>query len=228
MAELKLKAYIPSSDEYEKYFEKFRAFMSADVNEKAEDQGAYISDSYIGKGFFPLRTPWSSNSHELVYGHPSGSLGWSYSDYSDAGLRVAFNLIYNPKSCLVKGSTNEQRTTEVYDEGKVIKVTSIAPIITFGDKKCIWLNKKECEKGTAKTMECWTLDLVAKAVPFSRECNHCDFAKAKELQEQCERVLTEGCTEEELVMLVPVEMSKEDYYQKATPILEKASEWGDE
>ena len=52
-----------------------------------------------------------------------------------------------------------------------------------------------------------------------------DFAKATELIAQCDRVLKENCTKEELDMIVPVEMRSEDDYEKTTPIYENEDDY---
>ena len=111
----------------------------------------------------------------------------------------------------------------VYDKnGDSQKVTSTAPIITLENgTKCIWLNKDECEKGEDKTIQLWTLDLVEKAEPFAENGDHNDWAKAEKLHNQCERWVENNLSDEEKAMLVPVEMSSEDGYDKATPILEQ-------
>ena len=244
MTTLKLDAYIPSKGEYEKYFDKFRAFMSADLSEKAKEQNAFCSSSYNGKGWYPLRSALSGSASRVFCGDINGSLGWINSHNFNAGMRVAFKVIYNPDSSLVKGCRTEKRTTLVYDEKKEknFNVTSSAPIVKFGGKDCIWLNKEDCENGKSKEMELWTLDLVEKAVPFNRndteqplmsfsECRQkidektTDFAKATELIAQCDRVLKENCTKEELDMIVPVEMSSEDNYEKTTPIYENEDDY---
>ena len=250
MATLKLDAYIPSKGEYEKYFDKFRAFMSADLSEKADEQGAYHGFRK-GKGWYPLRSAMLSDSPEIfikergrivdrfplyspnsiAFGDEFGELDWFSSTIDRAGLRVAFKVIYNPNSSLVKGCRIEKRTTLVYDikTGENINVTSSAPIVKFGNKDCIWLNKEGCENGKSKEMELWTLDLIEKAEPFDEDGykRTNDFAKATELIAQCDRVLKENCTKEELDMIVPVEMSSEDNYEKTTPIYENEDDYDD-
>ena len=226
MATLKLDAYIPSKGEYEKYFDKFRAFMSADLSEKADEQGAYHDEVYEGKGWYPLRSALSGSADRVLSGNRSGCLVWNGSYSNNAGLRVAFKVIYNPECNLVKGCRTEKRTTLVYDEKKEknINVTSSAPIVKFGGKDCIWLNKEDCESGKSNEMELWTLDLVERAVPFDKDGETNDFAKATELIAQCDRVLKENCTKEELDMIIPVEMSSEDNYEKTTSIIKNKEE----
>ena len=73
-------------------------------------------------------------------------------------------------------------------------------------------------------MELWTLDLVERAVPFDKDGETNDFAKATELIAQCDRVLKENCTKEELDMIIPVEMSSEDNYEKTTSIIKNKEE----
>ena len=147
MTTLKLDAYIPSKGEYEKYFNKFRAFMSADVSEKAKEQGAYCDENYNGKGcLYPLRSALAIT--KVYYGYSAGRLTWDCSYDMRAGLRVAFKVIYNPDSSLVKGCRTEKRTTLVHDvydekEKKNIDVTSSAPIVKFWGGKIVYgLTKK--------------------------------------------------------------------------------------
>ena len=220
--------------------------MSADLSEKADEQGAYHGFRK-GKGWYPLRSAMLSDSPEIfikergrivdrfplyspnsiAFGDEFGELDWFSSTIDRAGLRVAFKVIYNPNSSLVKGCRIEKRTTLVYDikTGENINVTSSAPIVKFGGKDCIWLNKEDCESGKSKEMELWTLDLVERAVPFDKKMGTNDFAKATKLIAQCDRVLKENCTKEELDMIVPVEMSSEDNYEKTTPIYENEDDY---
>ena len=235
MTTLKLDAYIPSKGEYEKYFNKFRAFMSADLSEKAKKQGAFSDKSvFKGKGWYPLRSAWSGSATRIFYGTDLGFHIGDLPSGNHAGLRVAFKVIYNPDSSLVQGCRIEKRTTSVINvidiysleiDGNKINVTSSAPIVKFGGKDCIWLNKEDCESGKSKEMELWTLDLVERAVPFDKKMGTNDFAKATELIAQCDRVLKENCTKEELDMIVPVEMSSEDNYEKTTPIYENEDDY---
>ncbi len=231
-SELYLNAYIPSAGEYDIYFNKFIAFMGAKLSEKAKKNGTYSDDTYDAGNYF-LRTALAWSSDKVFYGCYNGARDWSFSDRKGAGLRVAFQLIYNPENSLVKGCQTKTQTSLVYDNGKPEytgngerkEVTSKAPIVMFGGKECIWLNKEECESGKDKTMKLWTLELVDCAKPYyidGKEEPNNDFGKAKALLEQCESALVEGCTKEELDMLVTVKMSKEDNYEKVEPILEKA------
>lgn len=233
---IKTKAYIPSATEYDKYFSRFRAFMGARLSQKAKEKGAWKSYDY-DKGYFFMRSALSGSSIRVWYGYDYGTRGWSFTCMTDAGLRVAFQTIYDPKSSLVKGSRKVTQKSLVYDEngkseytenGEIKKVTSTADIVKIGGIDCIWINKEECENGTAKTMEFWTLDLIDKAEPFAEKGNHKDYAKATKLQEQCWTALTKNFTEEEKAMLVEVEMSSEDGYEKATPILEMENKIEDE
>jgi len=229
-SELYLNAYIPSAGEYDMYFNKFIAFMGAKLSEKAKKNGAYFSDVH-NAGYYFLRT---ITGNGIACGSDNGRRCWRNQSDTKIGLRVAFQLIYNPENSLVKGCQTKTQTSLVWEDGlpgygsgENKQVISKAPIVMFGGKECICLNKEECESGKDKTMKLWTLELVDCAKPYyiyGKEEPNNDFGKAKALLAQCESVLTEGCTREELDMLVTIKMSKEDNYEKAEPILEKAKE----
>ena len=63
--ELIMNAYIPSAGEYDQYFKKFRAFMNANLSEKARKNGAFESEKYK-KGCYFLRTAFVCSSCEVV------------------------------------------------------------------------------------------------------------------------------------------------------------------
>jgi len=226
---IELKAYLPSVGEYDECFKKYRAFVSAKVNDKAEKNRAFESDNYSGNGYYFMRSALAGSSDRVYFGDDSGVRDCRYGYSSDAGLRVAFQLIYNPKSATCQSCQIEKRTTTVYDDknaplysgyGKDKKITSEAPIVEFDGKKCIWLNKEECESGVDKTMKLWTLELVDCAVPFDREGNHNDFAKATEIQDQCLGLFSIEAQKE----LVMVRMSSEDNYESATPVNDESDD----
>lgn len=215
------EAYLLSAEEYDLLKKKFPAFASAFVSDKAKAQGAYVDSDYEGKGHYPLRT--AADPYSLIFfGHSSGMRVFYSSSSNSAGLRVALQVIYNPECDVVKSCKNEKRTTLVCNEnnGQDENVTSEAPIVIFGKIKYIWLNKEECEAGTAKTMQLVSLDLLERAVPLDINGFHNDYALAEALRGQVNRIAKENCTKEELDMIVPVAMSKEDGYAKATPITE--------
>ncbi len=210
--------------EYEKYFDEFRAFMSADVSNRARNNGTFVSRYFEGKGTYFLRSAVKDFPTLVECGSHIGGLFSHDCDTSSNGLRIAFNLIYNPNSDIVKNCKTIYQETEVVDceENHQTWVSSYAPIVKFGGHKCIWLNKEDCEKGVAQTMDLWTLKLVDRAVPFNKNKDGInDFALAEDLIEQCYSVLTKDCTPEELDMIVPVDMSSKDGYEKATPNLDK-------
>jgi len=223
--ELVLKAYIPSAMEYKKYFKKFRAIMGAKLSIKAKEHKAWECDKYCDKGYFLMRTPLVDSTSHIAVGGGGGVLCWDLSYRTTAGLRVAFRLKYDTKSSVVKSCRMLKQTSLVYEnneqceaveKGKKYEVTSAVPIIIFGGKECIWLNKEECENGQNETMELWTLELLDCAKPFYKDN---DFGNAIELQKQCYKELTIGCNDEELNMVVGVKMSKEDNYEKVEPII---------
>ena len=218
---LREKVYIPSKSEYDAARRKYLAFMGAKLSEKARNDGAYESDDYKA-GYFFLRSSFLGYLDRVYYGNSSATRFWYFTHDPLAGLRVAFNLIYNPECDLVRGCRMETRKARVWNSRKRQDKTveSTAPIIKFGKYDCIWLNKEECEaayaKGEKVAMQLWTLDLVAKAEPFAENNDHNDYAKAEKLRAQCKKMFTK----KELDQMVEVEMSSEDGYEKATPILE--------
>lgn len=237
MAELVLDAYIPSKEEYDFYYYKFRTFMCADLSEKVRNQ-------YRGAGaiIIPLAgSYWLRSSGSILdvdyedeawvgERNDTRSTAWCCSD--KVFLRVALQLKYNPECKIVKDCKVVERAQWVFDsengtiyssEGKNRFFQSSAPIVTFGKKEYIWLNKKECERGVDKTMKLWSLKVLERAVPFSRKNyrGNNDFGKATELHAQIDRVAKEDCTEEELAMIVPVRMSDKDGYATAKPVLGK-------
>ncbi len=226
---IELKAYLPSVGEYDECFKKYRAFVSAQVSKKAESNGTFESDNYSGNGYYFMRSALAGSSGKVLCGFDCGVRGWFYSCNASTGLRVAFQLIYNPKSATCQSCQIEKRTTTVYDDkdaplysgdGKDKKITSEAPIVEFDGKKCIWLNKEECESGVDKTMKLWTLELVDYAVPFNKKGENNDFAKASEIQEQCLNVFSKEAQKE----LVMVRMSSEDNYESATPVNDESDD----
>ncbi len=231
MAKLRLKAYIPSATEYAMAWEKYQAFMGAELSEEARKNGAYEGNTALPlttKGIFFLRSQ-AGTPTGFCYGLELG-IRLGFGKYNDmAGLRIAFNLIYNSESNLVKDCTDEYRLSLVSSHGScdfrvnssVDDTESTAPIITLTNgTKCLWLNKDECESGRDKTMQLWTLDIVDRANTFNNGKNS-DWGSAVELHDQCAKWIEKNLSEEEKKMIVPVEMSSKDGYEKAAPILEQ-------
>lgn len=220
MSTLKLDAYIPSLSEYKKYKEKYPAFMSADLSKFAKKQFTSKGD-YKGKCTFPLRSIRSNDTKRFWFGSANGNLTTNYSYTKSTGLRVAFNIKYDPGDTIVKKCKLQKRTTNVldYNTEDNKKVTSVAPIVKFGKLDCIWLNKEDCESGKANYMELWTFDVLERALPFSKFNEEPNFGKAKNLLFQCEIALKMNCSKKELDMIIPTEFNSEDNYEKATPIL---------
>lgn len=221
MSVLKLDAYIPSCSEYIKYQKKFPAFMSANLTKTAIKQGLKPNKFYKGKRWFPLRSIQSKETKRIWLGSSNGNLSSNYSHIHNTGLRIAFNIKYNPENSIVKNCKLQKRTTNILNYSLEVdeNITSVAPIVKFGKHDCIWLNKEDCECGKANFMELWTLDLVEKALPFSKVNEEPDFKNAHNLIEQCEIALKMNCTKQELDMIIPTEFNSEDCYEKANPIL---------
>lgn len=221
--ELVVEVYLPSTLEYHKYSKKFMAFIVAEISKKAKRQGAFGNKDYNNNGYYFFRSAHTGTSHSTInvaYGSSTGTYEWYDCDNSRAGIRPMFQLIYNPESRVVKSFREIYKTTSIWDSrGMKKEITGKAPIVIFGGKEYVWLNKEECENGIETAMVCWSLELPERAVPFDKSRTHNDFAKAKELRVQAERIVKENCTKEELLMLVAVRMTKTDNYEKVEPVL---------
>ena len=224
MATIENYVNLPSEADWEEIMTKFPAFASASLSAKAKKDLAFENSDYKA-GYYFTRTALPGSSDGVKYVGTDGDLRWTRSYNYDTGLRVALQIIYNPECNLVKGCKKVSRTAEIWDKkkGDTVKTTSKAPVVTFGKKEYIWLNKDECENGTEKSMRLVSLELIAGAKPFDKDGNTNDYGSdaTKELRQQCQDEAFEFATEEEKTMLVKVRLSKEDGYEKAEPILEK-------
>lgn len=225
MSEIIVSACIPSLKEHFLCSCKFKAFTSASPSPIARSQGA-MEDSYFNAGSYPLRTAFKDYEKLIFYVESDGSTNWNSGYVIGAGLRIALQLVYNPHSPTVKSCKfinkaakvwNKANATARNQEGKYEEVTSCAPIIIFGKNKYIWLNKTECEAKIDTTMKCLSLELLECAVPFDSTLSHNDFGKATGLIEQCNKVATENCSDEELKLLVKVKLSDKDGYSEPKP-----------
>ena len=222
---------LPSVADYQEIIKKFPAFASASLSEKAKKEDAY-KENYYKAGYYFTRTALPGSSHTVKYVDCGGHLFWISSNNTDAGLRVALQIIYNPECNLVKGCKEVSRTAEIWDEEKIeiVKTTSKAPVVIFGNKPYIVLILEECvkkyKKGNTAIMRLVSLELIARAKLFDRDEKTNDYGSkaAKELRQQCEDEALEFATEEEKKMLVKVSLSEKDGYEKAEPILKTKQE----
>ncbi len=221
MAEIKLMVYPVSEIEQKGILKKFPAYASAKLSERAQKEGCWKNATY-GTGWYFTRSALMDSSPRVLCGFDDGDLLYRHNYCDHGSVRIALQIIYNPESNVVKSCEMKTKTELIFnrDSAQMEKVTTTAPIVVFGKKEYVWLNKEECENGTAKTMELVSVKLLARSVPFDKDGKSTDFAKAVELQKQYFDVATENCTEEELEMLVPVVMNDKDNYNSATPILE--------
>ncbi len=222
-------------------------FISANLSEKAEGHGASILSLPGVRWYYFLRSACieqeNYKSDEVV--GMSGYVAFMHMhvDIDNNGLRVAIQLKYNKDSAIFD-SLHKVKQESLVDYGylkniltilglqqirekSVYSISSIevcgeVPCIVYGGKEYIWLNKEECESGLSKTMKCWSLELLNRAVPFDKKGKNNDYSKAIELHKQCHNLVTENCTKEELDMLVKVKISdKEIYhdYENVEPLL---------
>ncbi len=231
MATIENFVNLPSEADYQEIIKKFPAFVSASLSEKAKKDGAHENSDYKA-GYYFTRTALPGSSGRVECVNIGGDL-YCYNRYNtDAGLRVALQIIYNPECNLVKGCKEVSRTAEIWDKkkGATVKTTSKAPVVIFGNKPYIVLNLEECvkkyKKGNTAIMRLVSLELIARAKLFDRDEKTNDYGSkaAKELRQQCEDEALEFATEEEKKMLVKVSLSEKDGYEKAEPILKTKQE----
>lgn len=148
----------------------------------------------------------------------------------DAVVRPALRILYNQKSWLVRNMNLEKRTSLVrVNEDKSIylnngiedsiyprtEITSEAPIVMFGGKTYIWLNKEECERGQERTMRLLSEKGHDMALPFDCDQNRqsTDLADALPLLMQYDQVAYESCTDYESEAAYPFILTSRDNYE---------------
>lgn len=220
------KAYLFGGTQFEMLKKKFPAFCVADVVSENASEAAIDEGRFKGKGRYLLSesSPTWGNSYVYYVSH-MGDVGDCPSMLSNLGLRYGLNYKYDPKSTLVKSATEETRNAVIENNCDLEEVTSTAPIVTTSKGvKYIWLNKEECECGKAETMDLFLLDIEEYAEAYDANGRNNSYADANSLRKQIVQKAKESMSEEEWAMVVPVEMSEEDGYDKVTPILETAGE----
>ncbi len=223
------KAGLPSASQYDKVWENpdTRICVSAKVTEEAKKEGVYHYNEYSGNGMFFLSYACPVSSYSLSYGLEDGARWWDFNYSRHVGLRIALQLIYNPKSTMIKTCQEKKVKTKICDYGepewtsggKYKELEGTKCIVKFGGHDYVWLNKKECKSGKTLVMELWNDELEEKAVPFDIEGIHNDYGKAEELRAQCTKYAFSKCTPEELAYVVTVKREKYDEYETSTPVL---------
>ena len=137
---------------------------------------------------------------------------------------------YDEKSWAVRNMNLEKRTSlvRVNDDKSIeldydiedsiyprVEVTSEAPIIMYGGKTYIWLNREECQRCQENNMRLLSEHGHDMALPFDCDLNRqsTDLADALPLLEQYNQVAFGTCTDEELRFTVPYVLSSRDDYE---------------
>ena len=190
----------------------------------------------------PKEMPFNS-ARTLVGYHdpnkPHDDVQYAY----DGVVRPAIRLVYDKTSRTVKDMNLEKRTslTRINPDNSIdldysiedgiyprIEVTSEAPIVMFGGKTYIWLNKEACERGESKIMHLLSAYGHDMALPFDSDLNRqsTDLADALPLLEQYDNVAYGACTDEELRLFIPSILSSKDDYERADNIMRlERSKW---
>ena len=220
---------IPTFQQFNKYFEKFRAFMPAQTSAKAKEQGAGTNPD-TGNGWYFLCEPYPGYSEFMRVIASAGVCVPYISSDNIAGLRVAMQLKYQKENPILKTCAPLTREAKVWEDpngteyskqGQYTTITSTAPIITFGKKEYIWLNQEDCESGNATEMDCWSLDLLERAVPIDVEGKHNNILQANELLQQADNAVKGDATPEELAMLVRTTVNRTQNYDIVASFLEE-------
>ncbi len=218
MAELRLRVYQISVRDLERLLEKFPVFASAELTDKAREQGAFENKG-TKTGWYFTRNK-AENGWVIYVGFYGGLVSYSPAN-TDTGLRVGLQVWYNEESAVVKSEREEKRKAIVWDKKSKNKKRLVgrAPVVKFGGIDYIWMNKEDCKAGVAKTMDLISLNLIARAKQFgSTDCDN-NYDEANNLRGQSEDLVLEGCTDEERAMIVPVDITSADNFMSATPVL---------
>jgi len=150
----------------------------------------------------------------------------------DAFIRPEMFLAFDKNSDVVKTLKNKTRTSKVYcnPNGDInfdkttskladAKVTSTAPIVEFGGRPYIWLNRSECISGEQNLMHIVSEKGYGIAPPFDLKNNTTDLFKARDLV--CaynDEVLKNLTNNEQAKNIIVCEYSSGDSYTKAKPL----------
>jgi len=217
-----LDAGVLTIDEMSKIKNNAPAFAARILTAKAKEQGAW-EHPYYGTGYTVSSTAVAGFSRKVRHVDNCSTEFWDFADIENACTWDAFYHLFNPESNFIKNAKLTERTAEVwmpnnknadkfiyeYGEGRMQTVTNTGYVGVFGGKEYYIVNYEECKQaydkdGTMLPALCVELDSHEKAVPFGKDNNN-DFAKAKPLHEQYDRILKENATEEELQYIVPIE-----------------------
>ena len=220
MAEIRLLVYHISAQEQIKLLSKYPVFASAQLSDRAKEEGAF-EDQSTETGWYFTRSK-GENGLVLLVGQCGGFMSY-YGGVKDTGLRVCVQLKYDQQSEVVQSCYLKKKKATIWDPQTKTRqrLSDKAPVVTFGGNEYIWLNKEECENENAKTMELVSVELLAKAVPFDESGLGNDYIKASKLHEQAYNIATLKCSPQERAMIVPVVISDKDGYATATPVLER-------
>ena len=231
MAEYIFKGTNPiSQTEQKKLKAKYPAYASANVCGKAQEGG--VDRVACGTGAYITRNAAYLDVEEaelrdydcIAFVDEFGELDGMELEGCIWGVRAMVHIAYDPDSKVVASCKNKDRTALITNEetGQVEKVTSTAPIVTFGKKQYIWLNQEECKNGQSKAMELVSMKIIDSYYPAQDPlCD--DYAQLEDLRWVCYDAVTEFCTDEEKASIVSVVMTDEDNFETATPVFGKVA-----
>ncbi|MDE6583419.1 MAG: hypothetical protein K2K31_02055 [Clostridia bacterium] len=230
-----VRGYPLSVTEYYKLYKKYPAFSVTVPNEAGLKHGRVhvplktclnFTRTAAVEALFNDKSLNLKNKVVAVGGKP-GELFNEHPAVDYTYVRAAALLVYDRQNPITKEfdpETNPQgfkwvtKSLTVEKDGKNITYTDTAPVITFGGKEYVWYNKEECENNQSDVMEIVLNQSYERSVPFNTSTGSNNYGETTYFIEQHERNVLEGCTKQELEMIVPVKMSSADGYEKAKPM----------
>ena len=216
-----LNAFALSIEEMQMIKNKYPAFATRVLTEKAKGQGAFENE--YGCGYSASRSADPGFSYGVGYIGHAATEDWHPACNNHAVSWVGTHHIYNPESRFVRSVKLTKRTATVWmptdknadkfeynsNTGSMQEVTSEGHVGVFGGKEYLIVNYEKARKayekdGTMLPMLCAEVGSHKKAVPYSEE-NDNNYSKATKFHKQYERILFEDATEEEKQYIVPTE-----------------------
>ncbi len=214
---------------------QFPAFTCAELDKKAVKENAFKLRDKNGRFFGWCLTPSVSTQdfsqdNAIINGfykdnavfHIShdGGISPYMASFKGYGLRVSIHLKYMSDSKVTKSCVNKTLTNNIcthainYNPGNSfpLTITSTAPVVMFGKREYLWLNRNECETNQEDFMDLVSLKIIAKAKGYKK--GEFNFADNKKLQRQCVEKALQDSDEEELPLVMKGFLFEQENYQR--------------
>lgn len=226
---MRTKIFFPSNQMLDDYQAEFKAFIPAHLSENIS-QSMNPHESLIpyfcqvGTSLGVCKKLGGTIRESSTYKLLTSILAGEFQTVgSSIGLRPAFSIVYDAQSDVVKSCKDVTQSAktylfwhrpedEPYGNGYYVKErsTSTMPIVTFDNKECIWLNKRDCERGRSDRMDLMLLKVlkVCKNLPqfLNDQTKENDLLILKMLYKQSEQLFSKRA----LSQMVEMEMIEID------------------